>query len=637
MNKLILTPLFLFTTLFSIAQISVDRQPISSTTTLSREVPTVEILPPNINELELEDEQNSIKGKPYRYATFLDCDIDTERNGLWENIGEYQVWRLKIKSANAQALGLYFDAFWIPSNGELYVYNSDKSKILGAYTNINNHPSGIFAIENIEGDELIIEYLQKGDSRPILHINNLLYAYRSIKSNTQVRNFGDSGNCQVNVNCSPEGDNWKEIKTSVCRISIRIDGNAYWCSGSLMNNTAEDCKPYVLTADHCAFDSDNGAYATQGDMNQWIFYFNYEANECENPTQNPSANTLSGCSYISRSSNNGNVNNSSDFHFVELNNDLPFDYGLYAAGWNRNNTAPSQSVGIHHPAGDIKKISSYNQSTSSGSFDWRVRWVETETSHGVTEGGSSGSPLFNSDQQVVGTLSTGSSACSPNYLLNGYDYYGKFSYSWNQNGGINDRQLRPWLDPLNTGATELDAKLCGTPLVANFKASHTNVLTGYSTQFSYTGTGNPTTFEWSFYGNGVSPTTSNETAPIVNYSIDGQYTVRLQVTDDTNDSYELKAAYILVNQNGSSIDVTENKLPSFNIFPNPSTGIFYVTKNNIENIDVEVYSLLGQKLYSTNMNNETMTIDLSNLPNGVYTMKLNKSNFSSTKRLIINK
>lgn len=194
MNKLILTPLFLFTTLFSIAQISVDRQPISSTTTLSREVPTVEILPPNINELELEDEQNSIKGKPYRYATFLDCDIDTERNGLWENVGEYQVWRLKIKSANAQALGLYFDAFWIPSNGELYVYNSDKSKILGAYTNINNHPSGIFAIENIEGDELIIEYLQKGDSRPILHINNLLYAYRSIKSNTQVRNFGDSGN-----------------------------------------------------------------------------------------------------------------------------------------------------------------------------------------------------------------------------------------------------------------------------------------------------------------------------------------------------------------------------------------------------------------------------------------------------------
>ena len=51
----------------------------------------------------------------------------------------------------------------------------------------------------------------------------------------------------------------------------------------------------------------------------------------------------------------------SDFHLVELNNEPPYDYGLFAAGWNSSNTVSSSGVGIHHPAGDIKKISKYNQ------------------------------------------------------------------------------------------------------------------------------------------------------------------------------------------------------------------------------------------------------------------------------------
>ena len=93
------------------------------------------------------------------------------------------VWRLKIKSQDAQALALSFNAFWIPSNGELFIYNSDKSKILGAYTSRNNHSSGVFAHELIEGDELILEYVKKGKTNPILHIDQLMYAYRSIQVN----------------------------------------------------------------------------------------------------------------------------------------------------------------------------------------------------------------------------------------------------------------------------------------------------------------------------------------------------------------------------------------------------------------------------------------------------------------------
>ena len=80
---------------FSFSQISSDGIPVSFLQTLSREVPTVELVAPNINALEKEDNDNALKGKPYRYAVQLDCDIDPSKDGLWENLeNEIRVWRV---------------------------------------------------------------------------------------------------------------------------------------------------------------------------------------------------------------------------------------------------------------------------------------------------------------------------------------------------------------------------------------------------------------------------------------------------------------------------------------------------------------------------------------------------------------
>ena len=143
-------------------------------------------------------------------------------------------------------------------------------------------------------------------------------------------------------------------------------------------------------------------------------------------------------------------------------------------------------VGIHHPAGDIKKISRYTQSTTSSGYDWRVKWSSTDNGHGVTEGGSSGSPLLNANKQIIGDLSTGSSACSPAFLLNGSDYYGKFSHSWDQNGNNSNRQLKPWLDPNNSGIISLNGKICGTTLFSNFSSfSYTCTYWIFNTIYLY--------------------------------------------------------------------------------------------------------------------------------------------------------
>ncbi len=618
------------------SQISQDGIPLSFTQTLSREVPTVKITPPNTNALESEDNENALKGKPYRYAVQVETDIDAAKDGLWENLeNDIRVWRINIKSEGAKALGLYYNSFWIPSNGKLFVYNSDKTKLLGAYTNLNNHESGVFANEIIEDNKLTLEYIQKGEGNPTIKINQVSYAYRSIKTARSVSGFGDSESCQVNVNCSPEGVNWQDVKRAVCRISIKIGGNSYWCSGSFINNTQQNCKPYVLTADHCAYDDDNNSYASSNDMNQWLFYFNYEAAECENPNSSPSSNTMTGCSRISNSSATGSISNTSDFHLLELNNDIPYDYGLFAAGWNRANSASTNGVGIHHPAGDIKKISRYTQSTTSSGYDWRVKWSSTNNGHGVTEGGSSGSPLLNANKQITGNLSTGSSACSPAFLLNGSDYYGKFSYSWDQNGNSSNRQLKPWLDPNNSGIISLNGKICGTTLFSNFQASHTHVLTGYSTQFTYTGTGNPDSYEWTFYGAGVNPSTSNEPSPIVTYNNNGNYTVRLKVTEGNDESSEIKSAYILVNSEGSSLNINEFK-KSIYFYPNPTTGIVNILNDNNELTYVTVLDIFGKKIYSNKLL-KNHKINLSSFKNGVYLLEFSDGSQKIIKRLILNR
>ena len=233
-------------------------------------------------------------------------------------------------------------------------------------------------------------------------------------------------------------------------------------------------------------------------------------------------------------------------------------------------------------------------------------------------------------------MSTGSSACTPAFFQNGYDFYGKLSYSWDQNGNTSNRQLKPWLDPLNTGATSLNAKLCGTSLVANFEASHTHVQTGYSTQFSYTGLGNPETYEWVFYGINVSPANSTDPQPIVTYSNSGQYTVRLDVTEGEYSSSEIKSTYILVDENGSSIDIKENEF-QFNIFPNPSSSKIYISQNYLKYASIEIKNTLGQTLLTESMSNETKLIDLSSFNDGIYFISIFNDNHSTTKRLILNK
>ena len=117
--------------------------------------------------------------------------------------------------------------------------------------------------------------------------------------------------------------------------------------------------------------------------------------------------------------------------------DPPESYNVHYAGWDVSGNTPNIPVGIHHPSGDIKKISfDYDNASNSGNF-----WDIDSWDDGTTEPGSSGSPLFDGiSHRIIGQLYWGVASCT-NF---GYDTYGKTSVSWNL--GLNQ-----YLDPNNLG------------------------------------------------------------------------------------------------------------------------------------------------------------------------------------------
>ena len=195
----------------------------------------------------------------------------------------------------------------------------------------------------------------------------------------------------------------------------------------------------------------------------WVFYFNYESPTCEDPITEPEHFSVTGAEWVANEGTHGT--DGSDFYLMRLLDAIPYSYPVFYNGWSADDEISNSGVGIHHPEGDIMKISTYSTPRTTSSWQsnglpshWKVNWSETENNWGVTEGGSSGSPLFDEQGHLIGTLTGGLASCSNQADP---DYYGKFSYHWESNSTDITRQLKPWLDPDNTGITQINGSVSG--------------------------------------------------------------------------------------------------------------------------------------------------------------------------------
>jgi len=119
----------------------------------------------------------------------------------------------------------------------------------------------------------------------------------------------------------------------------------------------------------------------------------------------------------------------------------------------------------------------------------------------------------------------------------------------------------------------------------------------------------------------------------------GQFTNRyLELTADTNLPTVCWEECVSCDMVGFDESFTTKR---FEVMPNPSTGIFkvFVDLDRPENIELNVYSISGQKVYhSRNTTSElNEEIDLGELNNGIYFLELRKDEASLLKKLVLSK
>lgn len=253
--------------------------------------------------------------------------------------------------------------------------------------------------------------------------------------------FGKAGSCNVNVNCS-EGNEWKLQRNSIVRIYNNAESRVIG-TGVLINNTSNDFTPYVLTAYHVI------AYLSPDKYSTLTFYFNYQSPSCANPSDESNFNhqVIKGFKLIAYSKDDKH-----DYALLKLDNDIPKEWNPYFAGWTTLEDDIEEGVCIHHPHGDIKKISYVNKIESIDNENlWNVIFRKTENGYGITEQGSSGAPLFNRNGLIIGNLHGGASACGQQGES---DNFNKFSNNYiNEEDPSNE--LKMWLDPENIGIGSL--------------------------------------------------------------------------------------------------------------------------------------------------------------------------------------
>lgn len=410
----------------------------------------------------LDETDNANNPKLPSTGRLFDANITPKTHGEWRTIPGGILWRIKITLEGAKGVSVMGKARNIPKGAVLNFYSLD-GKNTESYKAADFSAAPYFSSQVITGQEIMVEYFEpagtEGQGQVI--IEKVIYTYLLADGGDNTAGFGGAGSCMVNVNCS-EGAQWSAQKRSVVKIHVVAGIFTRTCTGTLMNNTRQDFKPYILTALHCGLNDNFDSIANDTLFNYWRFYFNYESPNCANPISegNLADQNILGSKVLAHSNDSGGYYGS-DFLLLELSRTVPASYQAYYAGWSIDTVVSffDSGVSIHHPQGDIKKISTYTfprtkddpyPGYSPDKTHWLVTWSATPNGAGVTQAGSSGSPLFESNEKlVVGTLTGGNTNCGS---LTGFDLFGRMDWHWNRHGTDSNLRLDYWLDPLNTGA-----------------------------------------------------------------------------------------------------------------------------------------------------------------------------------------
>jgi len=381
----------------------------------------------------------------YQFAYKFITDYSIANSGIRFTAADgTRVWRLGIRSAGALSLNVLFTRYHLPSGARVFLYNPSQSEVLGAFTAENNSERAILPVSPVEGSELVIEY-QEPANAPFhgeLTVGEVNHGYRDFKASLSGEIAAYT--CMPAALCFQDTtDGLDDILHSV--LLLIIDGT-YLCTGTLINNTARNGYPYLLLASHCL----NGQFTiTNPDYEKIagtiVAYFNYNSPLCS-PVRKGTQNMTQASAHFRA------VNEKTDMALLELEATPPIWYQPYYSGWNAVDKGKPPYTGIHHPGGSVKRINVSNSELTYTKYVISEKLSFADSAHlyvkswdiGSTAGGSSGSPLFDSNLHVVGVLTGGNSVCGAPYS----DFYYSLARSWYTPS--DSTSLKSWLNPLAT-------------------------------------------------------------------------------------------------------------------------------------------------------------------------------------------
>lgn len=436
--------------------------------------------PLDLQRLAAEDADRSMTpGSPQRFAVGHDVNLTPDVAGSWTREGDWMVWRLPVYAEAAAHLNFGFSRFDLPRGAELAILSTELQQIAGPYTDADELPHGQLWTPVLQGERAMVVLKVPAAAREQVQLTlfRVAQGYRGMGKSGAVCK---SGSCNTDVACLAPDDPWNLPRRSVGAITR---GGVDTCTGSLLNNTNNDRRMLFSTATHCGTNTD-AAVATV------LVYWKYENPTCRQPGSAASGipipkptTTSAGVRFLAGTNNpfagTAPANTRSDWALIELATPPAGNtFDLYWAGWDRRppTTAcapppandPFQTSGrcasIHHPSVDEKRITFVetpmvlDNITGAQGVHWRAEWDPTpailpgfptqtpgSAPPSVTEGGSSGSPLYSAERRVVGVLSGGPSACGATGA-NLRDQYGGLFHAW-EGVGTPTTRMRDALDP----------------------------------------------------------------------------------------------------------------------------------------------------------------------------------------------
>ena len=374
-------------------------------------------------DLLMEEDKSLDQFGPYRIGIVQTFSPKSNQDGIWTELddGGY-LWTMSFRALNAVAIRLRISHFRPPAGAELIIHVPGPTQYsIGPFTDEQAGMSDTFWTPTLYGEEAYLEYyipagINHESPQVQIEVDALLNQYRDL-----IYGLDKEVGCHLDVSCYPA---WQDEADAVGHLSYIHEGAGYTCTGSLYNRVPEDYTPLLATAWHCDIYNSN--------INSLVVTWFYQTTSCDGSV--PSFSTLPQTIGIVNLADD----NASDYRLIGLDWDVPG--GLYYLGWDANEFANgSAATCIHHPDGSHKRITIGEKISNTGtcvcSDCYKISWPQGQ---GVTEGGSSGSPIMDSNQRARGALS----GCGPFECdQDNHDWYGRFDAAYNI--------LEPWLDPVD--------------------------------------------------------------------------------------------------------------------------------------------------------------------------------------------